>query len=323
MVRPWALLCCGMFGIALAHCAAAQDYPNRPIRLIIAVPAGGSPDVVARMLAPKLAELLGQPLVIENRAGAGGVIGVELTAKAAADGYTLLLSGSGPLTIAPFVQGKVPYDTLKDFAPISLISINPFVLITHPSVPAGSVAQLIALARARPGKLNYASAGNGSTNHLAMELLKSMARIDITHVPYKGGPPAVTDVVGGHADLMLNSIPPVMPQIKAGRLKLLGISSAKRSPQLPGVPTISEAGVPGYEAIIWFGLLAPAATPREIVAKIGQAVTALVRSPEMRERFAAQGADAIGSGAQEFARFLQSDMEKYARIVKLSGARAD
>ncbi len=241
--------------------AVAQVYPSKPVRVILASPAGGTPDVVARMVAPGLSSQLGQQFVIDNRGGAGGLIATELTAKAAPDGYTLFIGGPGSLTIIPHMRQHMPYDTLKDLAPVSLIAIGPYLLITHPSVPVRTVKELIALAKAEPGKLNYASAGNGAANHLAMELFKSLAGVNITHVPYKGAPLAVTDLIAGNANLMLNSIPPVLHHIKAGRLKLLAVSSAKRSSQLPDVPTVSEAGVPGYEFVTWFGLLAPARTP--------------------------------------------------------------
>jgi tripartite-type tricarboxylate transporter receptor subunit TctC len=252
------LICCWTAIALIAPVAAVgQGYPDKPIRVIVPVPAGGTPDVVARMVAPGLSNLLGQQLVMDNRGGAGGLIGAELAAKAIPDGYTLFFSSPGSLTILPHLQKHVAYDTLRDFLPISLVSIGPFLLITHPSVPAKTVKELVALAKSEPGKLNYASAGNGAANHLAMELFKSMADINLTHVPYKGAPQAVTDLIGGNVNLMFNSIPPVMQHIKSGRLRLLGVSSAKRSPQLPDVPTISEAGVPGYESSTRFGFLSP------------------------------------------------------------------
>ena len=301
----------------------APAYPDRPIRVIVPVPAGGTPDVVARMVAPGLAAQLGQQLVIDNRGGAGGLIGAELAAKAAPDGYTLFFSSPGSLTILPHLQKQVAYDTLRDFAPVGQVSIGPFLLITHPSVAVKSVRELLALAKAGPGRLNYASAGNGAANHLAMELFKSMAGVDIIHVPYKGAPQAVTDLIGGNINLMFNSIPPVLPHIKSGRLRLLGVSSGKRSPQLPDVPTISEAGVPGYESITWFGLLAPARTPAPIVARLHDALAQVMRNPELRSQLEIQGYDAVGGSAQEFAAFIRSESEKYARVVKLSGAKVD
>ncbi len=303
--------------------ACAQNYPDKPIRVIVPVPAGGTPDVVARMVAPGLSNLLGQQLVIDNRGGAGGLIGGEMAAKALPDGYTLFFSSPGSLTILPHLQKHVNYDTLRDFAPISLVSLGPFLLITHPSVAAKTVKELLALAKAEPGKLNYASAGNGAANHLAMELFKSMAGINLTHVPYKGAPQAVTDLIGGSVNLMFNSIPPVIQHIKAGRLRMLAVSSAKRSPQLPDVPTVSEAGVPGYESITWFGLLAPAKTPAAITARLHREIIKVVRSPEMKAQLEIQGYDAVGGTPAEFAAFIRAESEKYAKVIKISGAKVD
>ena len=307
----------------LPSLVGAQNYPDRPIRVIVPVPAGGTPDVVARMVQPGLTGLLGQQLVFDNRGGAGGLIGAELAAKAAPDGYTLFFSSPGSLTILPHLQKRVPYDTLRDFLPISLVSIGPFLLISHPSVPVKTVKDLVALAKAEPGKLNYASAGNGAANHLAMELFKSMAGVNITHVPYKGAPQAVTDLIGGSVELMFNSIPPVLPHIRAGRLKLIAVASAKRSPQLSDVPTISEAGVPGYEAITWFGLLAPAKTSKAIVARLNEAVVKVVRAPELKAQLELLGYEPVGSSADEFSAFIRAESEKYARVVKISGAKVD
>ena len=309
-------------GAQTASTSSGQAYPAKPIRVILSVPAGATPDVTARLVMPGLSQLLGQPLVADNRGGAGGLIGAELAAKAAPDGYTLFISSPGALTILPHLR-KVPYDTLRDFTPVSLISVGPFVLITHASVPVKTVKELIALARAQPGKLNYASAGNGVANHLAMELFKQMTGVDIVHVPYKGAPQAVTDVLAGHMNMMFNSIAPIVGHIKAGRVQVLGISSSKRSSQLPDVPTISEAGVPGYESENWFGLFAPARTPQRIVTRLNEAVVKIVRSPEIQAQFAALGADAVGNSPEEFAAFVRRDMERYARVVKLSGAKLD
>ena len=311
-------------GCALAATpACAQPYPDKPIRVIVPVPAGGTPDVVARMVAPGLSALLGQQLVIDNRGGAGGLIGAELAAKAAPDGYTLFFSSPGSLTILPHMHKTVGYDTLRDFAPVSLVAIGPFLLITHPSVPVKTVKDLIALAKAQPGKLNYASAGSGAANHLAMELFKSMAAVDITHVPYKGAPQAITDLIGGSVDLMFNSIPPVIQHIRAGRLRLLAVSSAKRSPQLPDVPTVSEAGVPGYEFTTWFGLLAPARTPPAILARLNAELVKVVHAPDMKAQLEIQGYDPVGGTPQEFSAFIRAENAKYAKLVRLSGAKVD
>ncbi len=321
-MKAWCGVLAGFVAVLLAPLAGAQNYPDKPIRVIVSVPAGATPDVTARLVTPALAQHLGQPLVVDNRGGAGGQIGAEIVANSTPDGYTLFVSSPGALTIQPLMR-KVPYDTLRDFAPISLISVGPFVLITHPSVPVKSVKELIALARAQPGKLNYASAGNGVPNHLAMELFKQMVGVEITHVPYKGAPQAVTDVVAGHMNMMFNSIAPIVGHIKAGRVRVIGIASSKRSPQMPDVPTIAEAGVPGYEAENWFGLFAPAKTPKRIITLLNEAVVKVVRTPEIRSQFAALGADAVGNSPEEFAAFVRRDMEKYAKVVKLSGAKLD
>ena len=303
--------------------AMAQSYPNRPIRVILAVPAGGTPDVMARTVTPGMSRALGQQLVVDNRAGAGGIIGAELAAKAQPDGYTLLVSSAGPLTIIPHMQKNLAYDPTRDFAPIGLISSNPFLLITHPSVPAKTVKELVALAKAQPGKLNYASAGNGAANHLAMELFKSMAGINITHVPYKGAPQAVSDVLAGHMNMMFNSIPPVLSHIKAERIRALGVGAPKRAAQLPDVPTITEAGVPGYEAITWFGFLAPAKTPKSIVAQISDALVKGLNAPETRSLIETQGMDPGTGKPEEFAALLRREYDRYARVVKISGAKID
>jgi tripartite-type tricarboxylate transporter receptor subunit TctC len=318
----WCKHFCVIAAALLAPLAGAQSYPVKPVRVILSVPAGATPDVTARLVTPGLANALGQPMVVDNRGGAGGLIGAEIVAKAAPDGYTVFISSPGALTILPHLR-KVPYDTLKDFTPISLISVGPFVLIIHPSVPAKTVKDLIALAKAQPGKLNYASAGSGVANHLAMELFKQMAGVDITHVPYKGAPQAVTDVLAGHMNMMFNSIAPIVGHIRAGRVRVLGIASAKRSPQLLEVPTISEAGVPGFEAENWFGMFAPAKTPQRIIARLNEAVVKVVRSPDIQSQFAALGADAVGNSPEEFAAFVRRDMERYARVVRISGAKVD
>jgi tripartite-type tricarboxylate transporter receptor subunit TctC len=301
----------------------AETWPTKPIRVILSVPAGASPDVAARLVFPGISQQLGQPLVADNRAGAGGMIGAELAAKANPDGYTLFISSPGALTILPHLRQQVPYDTIKDFSPISLISSGPFVLMAHPTVAAKSIKELIALAKSQPGKLNYASAGNGVANHLAMELFKQMTGTEITHVPYKGAPQAVTDVLAGHMNLMFNSIAPIVSYIKTGRVRVFGIASLQRSPQMPELPTIHESGVPGFEAVNWYGMFAPAKTPGLIVDRLNLALVKSVRSPELSQQFLNLGADPVGSSVAEFSQFVRRDMEKYARIVKISGAKLD
>lgn len=312
-----------LLAYAAVPMAVAQGWPSKPIRVVVSVPAGGTPDVVARMVTPGLSAMLGQQLVVDNRGGASGQIGAELAARATPDGYTLFFTSAGALTILPHMQRKAPYDSLRDFAPVSLVCSGPFLLITHPSVQAKTVKDLIALTRAEPGKLNYASAGSGAPNHIAMELLKNMSGMNITHVPYKGAPQAVTDVIGGNMHMTLNSIPPVIQHIKAGRLRLLGVSSARRSPQLPEVPTIGEAGVPGYEFITWFGMLAPAGTPKDIIARLHSTLLKVVHAPESKAQFEKLGYDTVAGTPAEFASHLRNEYEKYGKIVRLIGAKVD
>jgi len=309
--------------VMAAFAVHAAQWPDKPIRVILSVPAGATPDVTARLVFPGLSQQLGASLVADNRAGGGGVIGAEIAAKSAPDGYTLFISSPGALTILPHMRKNIPYDTIRDFAPISLISIGPFVLMTHPSVPAKSIKELIALAKAQPGKLNYASAGNGVANHLAGELFKQMAGIDIVHVPYKGAPQAVTDVLAGHMSMMFNSVAPIVGYIKTGRIRVLGIASLQRSPQLPDVPTIHESGVPGFEAVNWFGMFAPAKTPRNIINRLNGALVQTIKTPEMQSQFIKMGADPIGSSVEEFTAFVKRDMEKYEKVVRISGAKVD
>jgi tripartite-type tricarboxylate transporter receptor subunit TctC len=307
----------------VAFAAQAAEWPDKPIRVILSVPAGATPDVTARLVFPGLSQQLGVSLVADNRAGGGGVIGAEIAAKSAPDGYTLFISSPGALTILPHMRKGIPYDTIRDFAPVSLISIGPFVLMTHPSVPAKTVRELIALAKSQPGKLNYASAGNGVANHLAGELFKQMAGVDIVHVPYKGAPQAVTDVLAGHMNMMFNSVAPIVGYIKTGKIRVLGIASLQRSPQLPDVPTIHESGVPGFEAVNWFGMFAPAKTPRAIINRVNGALVKTVKTPELQAQFIALGADPVGSTVEEFTAFVKRDMEKYEKVVRISGAKVD
>lgn len=309
--------------VVAAFAVHAAEWPDKPIRVILAVPAGATPDVTARLVFPGLSQQLGVTLVADNRAGGGGVIGAEIAAKSAPDGYTLFISSPGALTILPHMRKNIPYDTLRDFAPISLISIGPFVLMTHPSVPAKSIKELIALAKSQPGKLNYASAGNGVANHLAGELFKQMAGVDIVHVPYKGAPQAVTDVLAGHMNMMFNSVAPIVGFIKSGKVRVLGIASLQRSPQLPDVPTIHESGVPGFEAVNWFGMFAPAKTPRKIVNRVNSALVQTIKTPDMQAQFIKLGADPVGSSVEEFTAFVKRDLEKYEKVVRISGAKLD
>jgi len=303
------------------HAQAA--FPTKPIRLVVPFPAGGTTDILARAVAQKLTETNGQPVVIDNRPGAGGNIGAELVAKSAPDGYTLLMGTVGTHAINPSLYAKMPYDHQKDFAPVILVAGVPNVLVINPSVPANSVQELIAYGKANPGKLNFASSGSGTSIHLAGELFKTMSGVQMTHVPYKGSAPAIADLLGGQVQIMFDNLPSALPQIKAGKLKALAVTSAQRASALPDVPTIAEAGLPGFEATSWFGLLAPAGTPKEVIAKLNAEVAKWLASPEAREKLAAQGAIAAGKTPEDFTQHIVAETAKWQKVVKESGAKVD
>jgi tripartite-type tricarboxylate transporter receptor subunit TctC len=308
--------------VTLASVAAAQGYPARPVRLIIPFPPGGSNDIVGRMIAAQLGERLGQQMVVDNRGGAGGTIGTELAAKSQADGYTLLLISTA-YAFNTSIYKKLPYDPAKSFVPVALLGSGPGVLVVNPALPVNSVADLIALAKERPGKLNNASAGIGSFQHLASELFRIQAGIQWLHVPYKGGGPAMTDLMGGQADASVGSLIQMLPHIRSGKLKALGTTGAKRSPVLPDVPTVAEAGVPGYEATNWWGFLAPAGTPPAIVERLHQEVAAVQASAETKRRFDTEGAEALQMSPAEFGAFIVAETAKWARVVKEAGISAE
>ncbi len=309
-------------GAQTTSTSSGQAYPAKPVRVIIPFAPGGSTDVVFRILAPRITESLGQPLLVDNRPGGGATIGMDLVAKSAPDGYTLGVAnisfGANPSLLA-----KLPYDTAKDFAPVSLVSIVTMVLTVHPSVPARSVKQLLALAKAKPDGLNYSSAGNGSANHLAFERFKVASGTKILHVPYKGGGPAVVAIVSGETTTIFATIPSAIQHFKTGRLVPLGVSSAKRNAALPEVLTVAEAGVPGYEAIEWQGVVAPASTPAPIIGRLSQVFTKAVTLPEMKERLTAIGADAAGGTPDELAAFIRAELAGWAKVIKESGIRID
>jgi tripartite-type tricarboxylate transporter receptor subunit TctC len=313
----------GVSALLITPVSSAQSYPARPIRIIVPQTPGGTADTMARILAPGLSAALGQQLVIDNRGGAGGIIGTDMVARAAPDGYTLSFNGTGPLAISPNIHKDVPYDPVKDFQPVCMTTVSPFALVTHPSVRARTVRELIALARTDPGKLNYASAGSGSVVYLGMELFKTMAGIDILHVPYKGTAPGLTDVMAGQVAMMLYTVAPALQHAAAERLRVLGISSAKRSSQRPDIPTIAEAGLAGYEVTTWTGLLAPAKTPREISARLHDAMLIALRAPQTRAQLDAQGVDIVGGTGEEFAAFIREDVLRNARVIKAASARAE
>ena len=301
----------------------AQNYPTKAVRLIVGFPAGGTSDIMARLTGQKLSEAWGQTFIIDNRPGAGGNIGTELVAKAAPDGYTLLVSPGSTLTSNPAVYSKVPFDTVRDFAPVTMIAGVPNALVVHPSVPVKNVKELIALAKASPGQLAYASTGAGQSTHLSAELLKTSAGINLIHVPYKGSAPALTDIVAGQVSVMFDNLPSVLPFIKSGRLKPLAVSSAARSRALPEVPTVAESALPGFDVTVWFGVLAPAATSRDIVNRLNAEVVKAIKTPDIRERFTQQGADPIGNTPEDFAAVIKRDLAKWAKVVKDANIKLD
>jgi tripartite-type tricarboxylate transporter receptor subunit TctC len=301
---------------------AADGFPDRPLRMIVPFPPGGSVDVVARIAGQKMTEIAGQSIVVDNRGGASGNIGSELAARAPADGYTIMMT-TIPLVVNPSLFSKVPYDVVRDFAPISLIAAAPFVLAVHPSLPAKSVKELVALARSRPGQLNYASAGSGTNLHIAAELFKNLSGTNIVHVPYKGGGPALSALLGGEAQLSFLGVVAVVPHVKSGKMRALALTATKRSAVLPDLPTIAEAGVPGYEFASWYGVLAPAGTPAPRITKLHDILVRSLRSPDLAGRMATEGADIIAGSPQQFAAYLKTELTKWARVVKDSGLRVE
>jgi len=299
----------------------AQDYPSKPIRLIVPFPPGGSNDIVGRMIAAQLGERLGQSVVVDNRGGAGGTIGTDIAAKAAPDGYTLLLI-SVAHAFNPAMYKKLPYDPEKSFAPIGLVAAGPVALTVHPSVPAASVKELIALARARPGYLNYATAGVGSFQHLASELFKLQTGVNIVHIPYKGGGPAMMDTIAGQAQINMASLIQVIPHAKSGKLRLLATSGAKRSSLFPDVPTVAET-VPGYDATNWWGLVAPAGTPAAVVSRLHSELEGLLKSAETKKRLESEGADVVRMDPAQFGRFIAAEMVKWTKVVREAGITAE
>lgn len=301
----------------------ADNYPSKPIKIIVPFSAGGSMDTLARLFGEKLKQAWGQPVIVDNRPGATGIIGTKLAAQAPADGYTLLMVASATMAINPSVFRKLPYDPLKDFAPIMLFVDAPILLVAHPSVRAQSVKELIALAKAQPGELSFASAGNGSSQHLAGELFKSMAGIDITHVAYKGSAPATADLLGGQVSLMFDVMPTVIAHVKAGKLRAIAAAGAKRSPLLPEIQTVAEAGIAGYEAHSWYGIAAPAKTPSVRIEKLHAQFKQALRRPQLQSRLLELGLEPVGNTPQEFRALIRSEQARYAKLVKTSGVRAD
>ena len=303
--------------------AAAQAFPTKPIKFVVPFSPGGAADVLARGGGQQVSETLGQPVVVENRTGAGGGIGAEIVARSPADGYTLFVGSTGPLAINKSLYSKLNYDPAKDFAPVSLAVLVQNVLVVSPKVTEKSVQEIIDRARAKPGGMTYASSGNGTSLHLAGELSKTMAKVDIVHVPYKGGAPAITDLMAGQVEMMFAVLPDAMPHIKAGKIRAIAVAGSQRSKSLPDVPTVAESGVPGFEASAWYGFVAPAKTPPEIVQKLNAAINAALAKPEVQERLAPLGFDVVASTPQQFAAKIESEIAKWGAVVQASGARVD
>jgi len=318
MKTPWVLL----LALVGFGAAAQTGYPAKPVRFIVPSAAGGGTDIIARALAQKLSESLRAQFVVDNRPGAGQMIGIELAAKSSADGHTILMAAS-TLAINPIMYKKVPYDPQRDFAPITQAASLPNVLVVHPSLPVHSVAELIAYAKLRPGQLNFASAGIGTSPQMSIELLKSMAGIDMVHIPYKGTAPGVVDLLAGQVSVMTPNLLTALPHIKAGKLRALAVTSAKRSAALPDVPTIAESGLPGYDSTQWYGVLAPAGTSREIIARLHDEIVRALRTPEVIQRLAADGAEPVGSSPEEFAAFIKSEIGKWAKVASAAGIRPE
>ena len=309
--------------LSVAGLAAAQQYPARPIRMIVGFPPGGGTDIIGRIVAQKLSENLGQQIVVENRGGATGMLGAEIAAKAPPDGYTIMMAHIAAISILPSLYARMSYDSAKDFAPITLAAIGPNLLVVHPSVPAKSVRELIALAKARPGQLQYASPGSGSVQHLSGELFKLQAKVDMLHVPYKGSGQSIVDLIAGHVHLDFDSVPPVLPHVRSGRLRALAVTSERRFSILPDIPTVTEGGVPGFDMSTWWGLVAPAAVSKDIIARLQGETVKLLRQNDVKEKIAFAGADTVGNTPDQFGAFIRSETDKYARIVKAANIKLD
>jgi tripartite-type tricarboxylate transporter receptor subunit TctC len=321
--RIGGVLC--VIGLCLAwlDSARAQAYPTKPVRMIVPFPAGGATDIVGRLVAQKLSESWGHQVIVDNRGGAGGTIGSEVAAKSPPDGYTILIGTSSTHAVAPSLYSKLGYDPVRDFAPVTLIANATILLVVHPSVPAKDVRQLIALAKRQPNALSFASSGNGGISHLVGEHFKSVAGIEMLHVPYKGDTPALIDLASGQVHLMFGTAVSFLPYVKSRRLNALAVTNPKRSPIVPDVPTVAESGLAGFEALQWFGVLAPAGTPRELVTRLNGDIIKTLRLPDVRERMAALGAEVVGSSPEQFASFQKADAAKWAKVVKESGAKID
>ena len=317
------LAACFFAMVAFGEQPRAQTFPTKPVKLVVPFPPGGPLDSVGRAIADKLTQVWGQPVVVDNKPGAGGNIGADIVAKSAPDGYTIVMGALSTHAVNPSLYPTMPYDAVKDFAPITLVAVTPNVLVVNPSLPVHSVKELIAYAKANPGKLSFGSGSTGSAGHLAGELFKADTGVDMVHVPYKGGAPAMQALLAGDTQLMFDNLANSMPQVKAGKLRALAVTTAQRSKLAPDLPTMAEAGVPGFDISTWFGLLAPAGTPPAVIAKWNADVTKILEAPEMRERLTLQGAEAAPMTPQQFGAFIATELSKYAHIVKTSGAKVD
>ncbi len=322
LVRCAAIAVIAAASVAAAQVAHAAAYPTKPLRLVTGSAPGGGSDFVARALAEKLSERFGQQVLVDNRPGAGGAIGADVVAKANPDGYTLLLNTGSAIAVNPSLQPQ-PYDVKRDFAPVMQVSRAPFVLAVNPALPAKSVSELIQLAKANPGKYSYASSGIGAMSHLAMELFKNMAGVNVVHVPYRGSAPAAVDLIAGQVQLAMNNIVPTLPHVKSGRLRALGVSGPLRSPVLPQVPTVAEAALPGYEAMQWYGVLLPAKVPKPIAALLHREISAVLQIPIVRTRLTEEGGDVVGGTPEQFAAYIALETAKWARVVKVAGVKAE
>ena len=306
-----------------ANASLAQSYPDKPIRIVVTFPAGGPTDAVARPISQSLSTTWGQPVIIDNRGGAGGIVGTEIVAHSAPDGYNLLIGTAGGMSINPSLHAKLSYDPFKDFAPISMLVINPQILVAHPALAASNVRELVALAKSKPGQLNFASSGTGTATHLGLELFKAATGINVVHVPYKGGAPALTDLIAGQVQLLFISIPSVMPQVKAGRLKALAVSSARRSLSAPDVPTVAESGYPGFEYVNWNALFAPAATPRAIINKLNSEVVKIMRDRDLAQKLVSQGAEPAPGTPEQLAQYMRVDFDRWRKVIRAAGITAN